>query len=688
MTGSARHLARCGASWLCLTTALACDEEVPLPRGELVLVVDTDLAVPELASELRVDIYAMDGRWLDSREVHLGNTSDWPASFSLLNPDDESPVEVLVRLRTYPEGALRTYRGEGTDTQSPWEPPAVAESEEALCADPPKLEVGGAITARRGRFAILPVDALFSSGDCAFPYGNFLGSVAARVEIQKAGRYSFAVVKTSPTMPGDPPNLMQQVTLELREACDDHQSGIACAYGLYFTGVDQGQPYHPSVEADLQPGTYHLVTGGLLYNNGAADITLAAWSDDVALFETVASPVTPEPSLGPWLADDVERTPVDEPIPAQTVDRLIAVRVEPHQRKAGHVVLRGECSGLPARLANDPGVVVPSEATTCVGDRGSAEAPAGPEQLTAIETGLASPLNVSVQGSFASSEPCEAADSTSAFVCVPSGAYVRGSGRAFDASGMNGPNRVAAVRRFWIDRTELTVADYRLVEPTLDLIEDDLPVSNPKKIDALIDIDRIEHACTWSEQMLDREAMPMNCINWFAARAFCQARGGDLPTSAQWEWAATRAGHERSVHFPWGDAVPACSCSGEQPACRAGIFDRDPFDDDPSCSDTGFAWAPAASIGGPTGDESPLGIVGLASNVREWTRDAVGRLDHPCSGDTLWDPVCDEPTPTARMVRGGSFVTSIVNSRSTFFLQPAQVLHDLGVRCVYDNRPF
>ena len=92
---------RGGICALVAVAALGCEEAAPLPRGELVLEVDTDVAVPELASRLRVDVYAMDGRWLDSRDVFLGNADEWPASFGLLHPDDEGgPVEALVRAAT------------------------------------------------------------------------------------------------------------------------------------------------------------------------------------------------------------------------------------------------------------------------------------------------------------------------------------------------------------------------------------------------------------------------------------------------------------------------------------------------------------------------------------------------------------------------------------------------------------
>ena len=94
-----------------------CTEELP-PLGEAIVVVDTDLPVPTLAGELRVDLYTRDpdtggaARWYQSRTIPLPDPRDWPVSFSVFNPEGETARTALVRLRTYPRGRLRDYRGE------------------------------------------------------------------------------------------------------------------------------------------------------------------------------------------------------------------------------------------------------------------------------------------------------------------------------------------------------------------------------------------------------------------------------------------------------------------------------------------------------------------------------------------------------------------------------------------------
>ncbi len=89
-----------------------CAREIP-PRGEAVLVVDTDLPVPSIVNRLRIDMYTADrSQWYVSREVQALDPRDWPVSFSVYDPDDGSPRDVVVRLRAFQSGIVRDYHGE------------------------------------------------------------------------------------------------------------------------------------------------------------------------------------------------------------------------------------------------------------------------------------------------------------------------------------------------------------------------------------------------------------------------------------------------------------------------------------------------------------------------------------------------------------------------------------------------
>ncbi len=668
----------------------ACAQQEPLPRGELVLQVDTDLLVPELASRMRVDTYSLDGAWFDSRDVFLGNPDEWPASFSLVHPTDKGgPSEALVRIRVFPDGATRSYRGEKNAPPTTFEPIVPATSLGELCASAPELALGGVVTLRRGRDSVVPAFGSFNGSAECKKYGNAVGSVAAHVVVTQPGLYHFAVIAVSPALPENSSSLLPQVTLELRKNCTDNSSGLACTYGMYILPGGYGQPFYSSVDAELQPGTYHLVTGGILEGNGVTDVTLAAWSDAIPLLSgaTSTSPPVDETDLGPWTADDPASTPREEPEPARTIDRLIRVSVNPHERAFASVLLHGDCVGRAALLAASPGAVVADEARTCVSDPEVSEVAPPPEPSSPAVMRDALPHSArSRQGTFAVSEPCGPDDSDDRVVCVPSGAFLLGGTDRFDEAGLDGPPRTAAIHRFFVDRYELTVADYRNdVSAGLALRVDDTPFNNPSAPTSPSQFKSTEQLCTFSKKSLGRESLPLTCIPWYGARAWCQFRQGDLPSSAQWEYAALRAGRDRKTPYPWGETPPDCACDGSDSSCHAEVFGRDPFKNQ-VCIASGFGPAPSADLGGDNGDTSPLGIVGLGGNVREWTLDSAHRLDHPC-WSSVWDPVCSEPFATARMQRGSSFVQSAYAGTSTFFWQPAQSPYDVGVRCVYAEKP-
>lgn len=94
---------------------LSCARELP-PLGEAVLVVDTDVPVPAIGGTLRLDVFRRDETgamtWIDSREVVREDVRDWPVSFSVYAPEGVARAEAVVRLRLYPSGKTRDYRGE------------------------------------------------------------------------------------------------------------------------------------------------------------------------------------------------------------------------------------------------------------------------------------------------------------------------------------------------------------------------------------------------------------------------------------------------------------------------------------------------------------------------------------------------------------------------------------------------
>jgi formylglycine-generating enzyme required for sulfatase activity len=138
---SLHELVRALSRWWALATSwlaaapCACARELP-PYGQALVVVDTDLAVPQIVDHLRIDIYGQDGTWLESRDVALPDPADWPASFGVYTPLSSGSV-AQVRLRAYPSIAVREYLGErftaapttgnlGTDVEEPDAAPDLA----------------------------------------------------------------------------------------------------------------------------------------------------------------------------------------------------------------------------------------------------------------------------------------------------------------------------------------------------------------------------------------------------------------------------------------------------------------------------------------------------------------------------------------------------------------------------------
>ncbi len=156
------------------------------------------------------------------------------------------------------------------------------------------------------------------------------------------------------------------------------------------------------------------------------------------------------------------------------------------------------------------------------------------------------------------------------------------------------------------------------------------------------------------------EALPMNCLSWFVASAFCIWDGGRLPTDAEWEFAA--AGGDDNRVYPWG-ADPSARPSAS-------------FDD-------------TARVDAAPQRHGRFGHEGLAGGLLEWVLDwysvpSVGPSP-PC-----WD--CAQLQPAlGRSVRGGTDgacctggFDSEFRASSRNLLAPGRFVAQLGARCARD----
>lgn len=132
---------------------------------------------------------------------------------------------------------------------------------------------------------------------------------------------------------------------------------------------------------------------------------------------------------------------------------------------------------------------------------------------------------------------------------------------------------------------------------------------------------------TWTPSPGSNENLPINCVNWYEAYAFCIWDGGFLPSEAEWEYAAAGGAEQRE--YPWGSASPGTACPGT--GCSYAIYDCDY----PNGSDGGMGTCTGvtniAPVGTATQGAGLYGQIDLSGNVWEWTLDWYASYVNPCT---------------------------------------------------------
>jgi len=172
---------------------------------------------------------------------------------------------------------------------------------------------------------------------------------------------------------------------------------------------------------------------------------------------------------------------------------------------------------------------------------------------------------------------------------------------------------------------------------------------------------------TWTDTPAANEALPINCVTWYEAFAFCAWDGGFLPTEAEWNYAAVGGAEQRA--YPWSN--PPASLVVD--CAHANYYD----------SGAGISCV-ANSVQNRVGSESPLGDgkwgqADLGGNASEWTLDwEQVPYPNPCND------CADLTVSSAKIVRGGDSFNYQFNlrgaSRSGVY-PPASRSAAVGVRC-------
>lgn len=144
---------------------------------------------------------------------------------------------------------------------------------------------------------------------------------------------------------------------------------------------------------------------------------------------------------------------------------------------------------------------------------------------------------------------------------------------------------------------------------------------------------------------------PVTYVSWYAAKAYCNAKGWELPTESQWQTAAGTG------TFPWGNQNPTCA--------RANFDNTNNMGGGASCN------SQPVSVESNVDGITATGIYGMAGNVAEWTLTVVPEDNK-------------EEDRKFRVLKGGGWESrakELENVANTKQL-PIVTWYDIGFRCV------
>lgn len=168
---------------------------------------------------------------------------------------------------------------------------------------------------------------------------------------------------------------------------------------------------------------------------------------------------------------------------------------------------------------------------------------------------------------------------------------------------------------------------------------------------------------TWTPSAGSQEDLPINCVNWYEAAAFCIWDGGFLPSEAEWEYAAAGASQQRE--YPWGSTDPgtmnAYAIYGDANA---------------SYYSSGAGGLQIAPVGSALQGAGRWGQLDLAGELWEWNLDwfVPFAACFDCANFT---------TDQTRVIRGGEFLydASYLHTVYRSGSAPTFRANDIGLRC-------
>ena len=207
-------------------------------------------------------------------------------------------------------------------------------------------------------------------------------------------------------------------------------------------------------------------------------------------------------------------------------------------------------------------------------------------------------------------------------VYVPAGEFLMGSsdadGQAWD---VEKPQHTVYLDGYWIDRTEVTNAQYR----------------------KCVEAGACREPGCWDEDNYNAPDQPVVCVSWDGAQAYAAWVGGRLPTEAEWEKAAR--GTDGRI-YPWGDEFDGTRLNYCDRNCEKDLKDTSADD----------SYALTAPVGRYLSGASPYGVLDMAGNVWEWVADRYDAEYYARS------PARNPQGPNSggfRVIRGGAFLNEV-----------------------------